>query len=76
VRRRPVSFEIEFLRVDKEGRETVVDREHCPLDLSFAEMKARSALDEKRKRGAAVNAVRVRDIDGHEVSVYQDAIAA
>jgi hypothetical protein len=71
-----VSFEIEFLRVDKEGKETVLDREHCPLDLSLAELKARSALDEKRRRGTAVDAVRVRDTDGHEISVFRDAIAA
>ena len=69
----PVSFEIEFLRVNKDGKETLIDREHSPLDLSLSELKARSLLDEKRKMGRLVDAIRIRDSSGHEVSTYRGA---
>ena len=66
-------FEIEFLRVNKDGKETLVDREHSPLDLSLSELKARSLLDEKRKICRLVDAIRIRASSGHEVSTYRGA---
>jgi hypothetical protein len=68
----PVSFELEFLRLDKDGKATVVDREQCPLDLSLAKMKARQRFDERRGRGEELDAVRIVDASGLEVLVYRE----
>jgi hypothetical protein len=71
--RRPVSFELEFLRLNKAGKATVVDREQCPLDLSLAKMKARQRFDERRGLGEELDAVRIVDASGLEVLVYRDS---
>ena len=62
----------EFLRLDKDGKATVVDREQCPLDLSLAKMKARQRFDERRGRGEELDAVRIVDASGLEVLVYRE----
>jgi hypothetical protein len=67
-----VSFELELLRFDKDGRETIIKREQCPLDLSLAQLKAQTILDEQRKRGGGVDAIRIRDSSGQEIFFYVD----
>jgi hypothetical protein len=68
----PVSFELEFLRLDKDGNITVVDREQSPLDLSVAKLKAQQILDGARRRGGGFDAIRIRDASGDEVFLYRD----
>jgi hypothetical protein len=67
-----MSFELEFLSLDKAGTATVIDREHCLLDLAIAKIKAQHALDEKRTQGGVIEAVRIRDAAGQEILIYRD----
>lgn len=67
-----MSFELEFLRLDKAGNTTVVGREQCPLDLSLAKLKAQQILDGARKNGGGVDAIRIRDDSGDGVFLYRD----
>jgi hypothetical protein len=67
-----VSFELEFLRLEKDGKATVIDREHCPLDLALAKIKAQHILDEKRTDGGGIDAIRIRDAAGEEILLYRD----
>jgi hypothetical protein len=65
-----VSFELELVRVDKDGKAAVVDRQDCPYGLTLAKVMARTVLDQRSKDG--VNTVRIIDAGGKCVFVCDD----
>ena len=67
-----MSFELELLRLGKDGKATVVDREQCPLDLSLAKVKAQQLLEETGTNGGRIDAVRIVDASGQEIIIYRE----
>jgi hypothetical protein len=72
----PVSFELELLQLGKDGKARVIDREQCPLELSLAKVKAQQIFEEKLPTGGRIDAIRIVDPSGQEITIYREGWTA